>query len=220
VDEGHSAVPHVILHTFEPEPGTIPSWDERTTKYTEYYQKVVQLHTGRNECIIRIVKELYDAGLVSVIFIDRREHALRLQAMLKTTHSLPSQVYTGAQSTEERRAAFAAIHPSGQRITFASRILSTGKSTKEITAIVEATGMKKPHLRLQMLGRGLREKREGESNTLILVDLQDRGSVMQKAARIRRQVWRGDKAVRLYSTDTIRELKEAIASIQAQDKTC
>jgi len=143
------------------------------------YRYHIALNKSRNDCIEALVREGLKRGRKVVVLVERKNH---LAVLSKRLQDIKHKALSGDVPTPIRMQAMKDMDAGILPLILASVVFRKGVDVSRIDLIVDATGSPGRNSALQRYGRGARKV---EGKMLWYVDISDRGSTFEGAAKAR-----------------------------------
>lgn len=156
IEQGASAKPVCYFSNCK-----FPRLDDAMLDYSEIYDQGIVNNTYRNTLIQNIIKKEFPQGNVLIV-VDRKEHGDIITEIANNIPGVGRVEFThGARSTGDRLTILQDLKDGNINVLVATSILDEGVDADNINSIINARGLKSARVVLQVLGRGLRLKKDG-----------------------------------------------------------
>lgn len=165
----------------------------RSETWPAVYTEGVVQHVRRNMTIAVLARRSIAAGRTTLIVFRYHEHGPAIKACLAQL-GLDAPLMDGMTSSTERTRVWKGMDSGEIRLAITSiGISKIGLNIHPLRTIIDAAGWKPNQELPQLLGRGVRMKRDGGEEAVDVLDLDDRhAGILAKHARDRINIWTGE----------------------------
>jgi len=182
IDRGVLATP-----IFKYRRAPIPDEINRFTSWQKAYDLGIVKNQGRNEIVVEEVIRAVEHGLPGMVLVQRKNHGAMLKEMFKAKGIRVDFIY-GGHDQERRQRALNKLKDGKLQVLIGSTILDVGVDVPAVGIVALAGGGKAEIALRQRIGRGLRAKKTGANQCMVL-DFQDtRSKHLVKHYKARRQI--------------------------------
>jgi superfamily II DNA or RNA helicase len=139
----------------------------RNTPWQSAYRLGITDHEFRNRAIVWEAARASEHGLSVLVLVQHKAHGKRLETMLREAR-LTARFIWGESEQEDRERQLGQLKDGTLQVLVASTILDVGVDVPALGMIILAGGGKAEVALRQRIGRGLREKKTGPNQALIL----------------------------------------------------
>lgn len=155
-------------------------------KYKNFYQYgIVENKTRNNAIVDEVIKNIKNKESVLII-IERTDHGLLIQKMLKYK-KINAPFVHGATDPKTRKEVKRKIKIKKQKVVICSKVWKEGINIPSLNHIIIAHGMKEEKMVLQALGRGLRTTKN--KKTIKISDFLDPYHFLAEHSILRMQIY-------------------------------
>lgn len=160
----------------------------QSTPYQAAYDIGISGNISRNKLIMREVATAKGYGLSSLVLVQHKAHGRRLEFMLEAA-GVRATFIEGLHSQAQRKSAIEDLKAGRIDCLIGSTILDVGVDVPAVGMVILAGAGKAEVAVRQRIGRGLREKKNGNANVCFVVDFVDSvNNHLRDHGRERRQI--------------------------------
>lgn len=193
IEHNYSAVPRIRMIRIQPEledeiRDALQSRDARISYQQAYREHIVE-NGKRNRRIVQEAITSRNQGAVVLVLVNQIKHLGELKVHFEKVGFYDLTYLTGKDPTSKRKEALDRMRDGGPGIYTATPLFDEGLDVPSINTLILGGGGKSHIKTLQRLGRGMRQKKDGE-NVLDVVDFwDDTNKFLRRHSKVRQETY-------------------------------